>query len=604
MARIGLIGPTYQSKSVNADAQRTMNLYPEMIESQTGKSAMVLYGTEGTSQFGRISNETASALEVFAFNGRFFSVCNQTLYEISNTGVSTARGAVGGPSSKAYMVASQTQLLISYAGALFVFTFLSNAFVAVNMAQFASGVAQVGFTDGYFVTWLTGTNTFQLSNLLDATTWSGLNINQISIFPDPIVSMKIAFRDIWFFGQKRSTVYYDTGNVNFPFLPIPGVFIQQGAGAQDATVELDNSVFWIGGDERGNAVAWRASGYTPTRVSNHAVEEKWQSYSTIADAVAFAYQKEGHSFWVITFPTANATWCYDAATSMWHERGSFNPATGLVGAHRSRGHAFVFGLHLTGDALGPNILSLSDTTYTDFGNIPIARMRRTPHVGKEKELLRHRRLQLDMETGLGSFNTDSNSIGKLILVDGLGIQWSVIITDVGVLTTATGAIGTPSNPIYLNDSSPGGPTTSWQLGITVGGVVRGVPVTFQQFPTPYAQLFPMASSATFLQTGLVVNNAGVVTPVAPTRASRGAVFNLRWSNDGGHIWSNYYPADCGQVGEYAKRVIWRRLGRARDRVYEITISDPVPIRIIDGYLDAEPGFQPQERLTDQLKKMA
>ena len=47
----------------------------------------------------------------------------------------------------------------------------------------------------------------------------------------------------------------------------------------------------------------------------------------------------------------------------------------------------------------------------------------------------------------------------------------------------------------------------------------------------------------------------------------------------------------GMVGEYGKRVIWRRLGmttKLRDRVYEISGSDPVKIAIMGAELTATP----------------
>ncbi|MGI9158928.1 MAG: hypothetical protein ACR2K1_04165 [Saprospiraceae bacterium] len=62
---------------------------------------------------------------------------------------------------------------------------------------------------------------------------------------------------------------------------------------------------------------------------------------------------------------------------------------------------------------------------------------------------------------------------------------------------------------------------------------------------------------------------------------------LRWSDDGGHTWSNEYWRDMGQIGEYGKRVIWRRLGmttKLRDRVYEISGTDPVKIVIMGAEL--------------------
>lgn len=52
---------------------------------------------------------------------------------------------------------------------------------------------------------------------------------------------------------------------------------------------------------------------------------------------------------------------------------------------------------------------------------------------------------------------------------------------------------------------------------------------------------------------------------------------LRWSNDGGQTWQNeqWRSIPLGGVGQTMNRVIWRRLGAARDRVYEVKVSDPV-----------------------------
>jgi hypothetical protein len=58
---------------------------------------------------------------------------------------------------------------------------------------------------------------------------------------------------------------------------------------------------------------------------------------------------------------------------------------------------------------------------------------------------------------------------------------------------------------------------------------------------------------------------------------------LRWSDDGGHTWSNEHWSRMGKIGEYYHRVFWRRLGmtlKLRDRVYEISGTDPVKIAIM------------------------
>lgn len=62
---------------------------------------------------------------------------------------------------------------------------------------------------------------------------------------------------------------------------------------------------------------------------------------------------------------------------------------------------------------------------------------------------------------------------------------------------------------------------------------------------------------------------------------------LRWSDDGGHTWSNGHVASMGEVGEYTRRARWRRLGWARDRVFEVTITDPVKVIMIGATAEVE-----------------
>ena len=64
---------------------------------------------------------------------------------------------------------------------------------------------------------------------------------------------------------------------------------------------------------------------------------------------------------------------------------------------------------------------------------------------------------------------------------------------------------------------------------------------------------------------------------------------LRWSNDGGSTWSREYWVTIGQLGKYKNRAIWRRLGMARDRVFEVAISDPVNAVIVSANLKATQG---------------
>jgi len=64
---------------------------------------------------------------------------------------------------------------------------------------------------------------------------------------------------------------------------------------------------------------------------------------------------------------------------------------------------------------------------------------------------------------------------------------------------------------------------------------------------------------------------------------------LRWSNDGGSTWSNEHWTTIGKIGKYTNRAIWRRLGTARDRIFEVSVSDPVKAVIISANLKMTAG---------------
>jgi hypothetical protein len=76
-----------------------------------------------------------------------------------------------------------------------------------------------------------------------------------------------------------------------------------------------------------------------------------------------------------------------------------------------------------------------------------------------------------------------------------------------------------------------------------------------------------------------------------TQTSYDASVMLRWSDDGGHTWSNEHWVNAGKIGEYGRRAIWRRLGmttKLRDRVYEVSGTDPVKIAIMGAELSVTP----------------
>jgi len=86
-----------------------------------------------------------------------------------------------------------------------------------------------------------------------------------------------------------------------------------------------------------------------------------------------------------------------------------------------------------------------------------------------------------------------------------------------------------------------------------------------------------------------VGLTGITTPLNNEVVGADPQAMLRWSNDGGSTWSKEYWTSIGKIGKYKNRAIWRRLGTARDRVFEVVVSDPINAVIISANLKATAG---------------
>jgi hypothetical protein len=242
---------------------------------------------------------------------------------------------------------------------------------------------------------------------------------------------------------------------------------------------MDNGLFWLGRDRRGEGIVYRANGYTGVRISTHAVEWQIQQYDDISDAIAYTYQQDGHSFYVLVFPSANTTWVYDAATQAWHERAGFTD--GNFTRHRGNCQMAFNNKVVIGDFENGNIYAFDLDDFSDNGGIQkwLRTWRALPTGTNNLRRTAQHTLQLDCESGVGL------------------------------------NLGQGSDPQVM----------------------------------------------------------------------------LRFSDDGGHTWSNEHWKSMGKIGEYYKRVLWRRLGmttKLRDRVYEVSGTDPVKIAIMGAELILSP----------------
>ena len=217
------------------------------------------------------------------------------------------------------------------------------------------------------------------------------------------------------------------------------------------------------------------NGYTPVRISTHAIENAMQGYSVISDAIAYTYQQEGHEFYVLTFPSADVTWVFDMATQMWHQRG-WRDTFNVLHRHRSNCAMQFNGKIIVGDYQNGYLYVLSRSAFTDNGYL-IKRVRRCQHLTNDLNRIFYHSFQIQFQPGVG-------------------------------LSTGQG-----SDPECV----------------------------------------------------------------------------LRWSDDGGMTFGNDHILKIGKIGKYKNRAMKRRLGYARDRIFEVEMTDPVDAVIVSAELKFDAG---------------
>jgi len=541
-----ILGGTYVARSVNAANARMVNLFPEAVP-EGGKEPGFLNRAPGLRLLATMGDGPIRGLWQFGEYG--YAVSGETLYKIDSIWNVTAIGTVSGSSGPVSMSDNGTQLFIACNGPSFIYNSSTLAFAPITDPDFA-GAVTVGYLNGYFVFNEPNSQRLWITQLLNGQSIEPLDFASAEGSPDGLVSILIDHREAWLFGTNSVEVWYDAGTSPFPLVPVQGAFNEVGCIAAFSVAKLDNGIFWLGADARGKGIVYRANGYTAQRISTHAVEWQIQQYGNLSDAIAYTYQQDGHSFYVLIFPSANTTWVFDVATSLWHERAAF--INGSFTRHRSNCQMSFSNEIVVGDHELGNIYAFDLNVFSDAGAVQrwLRSWRALPTGENNLKRTAQHSLQLDAETG--AIDSDVTS--------------GITALDISV-----------ANEKLLTES---GDVLAWETNGNQSLLAENGDVIVQE-----------NGSLMYYDGALpsIVGGALLIQKVLLTATAIDPQVMLRWSDDGGHTWSNEHWRSMGLTGQWGRRVIWRRLGmtlKLRDRVYEISGTDQVKIAIMGAELNA------------------
>lgn len=388
--------PLRSAVNGQVSAERLVNMYAEQT---TGKSPVMIRSTPGLRLFSAISETVCRGLTVH--NNLLYGVFGENLYFIPSDGEEQVIGEILG-SGLCVFASSGIELAIACDGHAYIY---DSTLTKITDEDFL-GADAVEYLDGYFI-FSNGTDSFQISALLDGGDIDALDFASAESSPDPIVRAFVDHRELFLFGSKTVETWVNTGGTDFPFERISGGIAERGIASVHSVARIDNTVFWLDSD---GVVRRMGGGYSPQRISTHEVE---RTFSGIESAECSAFVVQGHEFFVLSLP--DRTWVYDAATQMWHERKSHDEG----GRWRARGYAYCYGKHLVGDYENGNVYELDEDVFTEAGDPLIAEIV-FPPVHNESKRFRLHRITLDMEVGEVTDHSDPQI--RLDLSDD-GVEW-------------------------------------------------------------------------------------------------------------------------------------------------------------------------------------
>jgi hypothetical protein len=372
------------SDSSPDNPQELINMFVELDDSGAEAQYTVL-GTPGLLEYKATGDARESRGGYLLEDGSLLTVIGDTVYKITAALVQTTIGTLSTNTGVVQFVENPTQvMLVDGHTTGYVFTIATDAFAVVVSTITPETIT---FQDTYGIASENEEERIYISGVNDFTTWDPLDFTTTEASPDPIVAVFSDHEEVWAFGTKLIEIYYNSGAAAFPFTRRQGAIIEIGCSARNSIAKGENLLFWL--DDKG--FVRKAEGYTPIIISTRKMERDIAD-NDWATAKAYSYAQEGHTFYVLIF--ADKCWTYDLSTQKWHKRYGLNEAWRASWIHQNGSQI------LAGDRINGKIYSLSTSTFTDDSN-PIRWVATTGPMHEDRKKVKHRRLELHMETGLG-----------------------------------------------------------------------------------------------------------------------------------------------------------------------------------------------------------
>lgn len=411
---------------------RLINAFPEAA-GDAAKTPFPFYPIEGLASYATLSGggRTRGAISVDPYG---YVVSGPLLFKVAAGGVNTVVGGIPG-GDPVFMARNRkspnAQIAIASQGLRYIVEADVITTIADTDLGQANSVTSIG---GYFV-WTLPDGRFQISSIDEGTAYDALDFATAEASPDGLLVAEARAQEVILFGPKSIEFWQLTGAAAFPFERNNGATLQNlGLLCPYSVRDLNDVKFFIASD----GTVRMLSGYSPERVSTHSVERDIDTAAKTA-ITSTAYSLRGHQFYCISSP--DWTWTYDALTSLWHERQSYQE-------NRWRGECFVDvnGERVVGDHESGLLHRIDPDVYTEAGTHLVYTIRSAP-MHAFPNCVGYNALYVDTIPGTGLNTTSPHNLNPLLMMrysDDGGKTWG------GYREAPTGAQGQYSKRVQFH----------------------------------------------------------------------------------------------------------------------------------------------------------
>ena len=556
----GFVGPSYTARSIYQAADESINWYVENIEVERsdGRGRLVLYPTPGKTVLVQFPDQAeVRGLWVLSGSTQMLAVCGSSVYTVSTGFVATKVGTLATSSGPVAIADNGTWAMLVDGVARYVYLFGTAA----------------GITTGYFTSLATNSFTGSIngSGVLTVTAVaSGLIGLQQVISGSGVVAGTTITQ---FMTGAGGVGTYQTSNNTV----VASTAMTVGDGAfttSNFVREVDTFFVYT----NPNSNEWGASNSGSPGTPNYG--------SPSSQPLSFSF-KDGAADYTVALQVVNREVCLlgERTYEWWVDQGSFPfPFVRLPGTSGQHGCAAPYSVSRVGESfawLGKDDRGQS-VVWKMQGYIP----QRISTFAVEEAISNY---AIISDARAYTYSTDGHEF-YVLNFPSADVTW---VYDETTKFWHKRAWRDTNNVLHRDR---GNCCANFSNQIVVGDWQNGNLYSLQEkVYTDNGQPIYRLRRATHLTNGLkrifhksfqVQFQPGVGIPIGQGSTPQCI---LSWSNDGGSTYSTPILLNIGPQGAYTARAIARRLGWARDRIYQVEITDPVNAVIISAELDAEVG---------------